>query len=84
MVFARININEYTNKVLNIIKAKFELNTKSEAINKFIELFGEEVAEKKPKDQYIKKILEIEESHFKKYQNRKMSLEELDKICEVS
>ena len=83
MVFARISINEYTNKVLNVIKAKFSLNNKSEALNKFTELYGEEIVEKEAKDQYIKKVIEISEKHLKKYNKKKMSPKELDKLCEV-
>lgn len=33
MVQAVININEHTNRILNIIKAKFGLKDKSQAIN---------------------------------------------------
>ena len=46
MVYARITLNDYANKVLNVIKAKFDLRDKSEALNKFIDLFGDEVVEK--------------------------------------
>ena len=42
MVYARITLNDYANKVLNVVKAKFSLNDKSEAINKFVEMYGEE------------------------------------------
>jgi len=84
MISARLTLNEYTNKVLNVIKAQFDLKDKSEALNKFINLFGEEVVEKEAKDEYIKKILEIDERHVKKYGNRKMTLKELDKLCGVS
>ncbi|MBU2639402.1 MAG: DUF2683 family protein [Nanoarchaeota archaeon] len=84
MVFARISLNEYSNKVLNVVKAKFDLKDKSQAINKFLEIFGEEVVEKEANDQYIKKIIESTETHFKKYGKRKMSLKDLDKLCEVS
>ncbi len=81
MVYARISLNEHANKVLNVIKAKFDLRDESEAINKFIEMFGEEIVEKEAHDQYIKSILSIEKQHFKKYAHRKMSVQELDKIC---
>ena len=37
--------------------------------------------EKDANGEYVKKILEIEERHFKKYGNRKMSLKELDALC---
>jgi len=83
MVFARLKLNEYTNRVLNVIKAKFDLKTKSEALDKFAEMCGDEIVEKEAKDEYIKKILEITEKHFKKYSNKKMSLKELDKLCEA-
>ncbi len=34
MVMARLQLTEYTNQVLNVIKAKFNLHDKSEAVNK--------------------------------------------------
>lgn len=83
MVHARISLNEYANKVLNVIKAKFGLRDKSEAINKFIEIFGDEVVEREADDTYLKNVLEIEKQHFKKYRNRKMTVQELDKICDL-
>ena len=83
MVSARVEINEYTNRVLAIIKAKFGLKDKSEAINKFIELYGEEIAEKQANEEYVKKIIDTTNNHIKKYKNKKMSLNELDKLCEV-
>ncbi len=84
MVYARITLNDYANKVLNVIKAKFDLNDKSEAINKFMDLFGDEIVEKEAKDQYLKKIIEIEKKPFQKYGQRKMTLHELDKICNLT
>jgi len=84
MVFARININDYANKVLNVVKAKFGLKDKSEAINKFLEMYGDEVVEKEASDEYIKKIIEIDEKHLKKYKYKKMTLKDLDKLCGVS
>ena len=81
MVFARVDINEYANKVLNVVKAKFGMKDKSEALNKFVEMYGEEIVEKEANDAYIKKILKISESHLKKYKGRKMSINELDRLC---
>lgn len=65
---------------LCVVKAKYELKDKSEALNKFVEAYGENEVEKEVKDSYIKKILKIEEEHFKKYGYRKMSDKELDKL----
>ncbi len=80
-VFAQIELNEYTNRVLNVLKAKFSLKDKSEAINKFAEIYGDEIVEKEANDQYVKKIIGITENHMKKYSGRKMTLKELDSIC---
>ncbi|MFH0701572.1 MAG: antitoxin [Candidatus Woesearchaeota archaeon] len=84
MVYARITLSEYANQVLNVIKAKFDLHDKSEATNKFIEMFGDEFVEKEANDKYLKKILETEKKHFQKYGQRKMTLQELDKICDLT
>ncbi|MEA3515107.1 MAG: DUF2683 family protein [Nanoarchaeota archaeon] len=83
MVFARLELEDYTNKVLNVLKAKFDLKDKSAALNKFAEIYGEDVVEKEAKDEYIKKVLEIKEMHIKKYGHNKMSIKELDRLCEA-
>ena len=82
-ISARIELNEYTNKVINMIKVKFGLKDKSEALNKFIELYGEDVIENEASEEYSKKIIEIANNHFKKYSHRKMTLQELNKLCEA-
>lgn len=83
MVSARMEINDYTNKVLNVIKVKHDLKDKSEALNKFAELCGEIFVEKEPNDEYIKKVLEIAKK-YEKNKDRKMTLAELDKLCGAS
>ncbi|MBN1502898.1 DUF2683 family protein [Candidatus Woesearchaeota archaeon] len=83
MITARIQLDEYSNKVLNVIKAKYDLKDKSEAINKFVEIYGDDVVEKEPKEEYIKKVLEIIDEDRKKYGHKKMSLAELDSLCGV-
>lgn len=55
MVYARVSLNNYVNRVLNVIKAKFDLHDKSEAINKFVEMYGDEFVEKEASDDYLKK-----------------------------
>ena len=83
MVFARLSLDDYTNKVLNVIKARFGLKDKSEALNKFAQLCGDEIVEKEAKDEYIQKLLQIEDTHLKKYGKKKMTLQELDRLCEA-
>lgn len=83
MISARVELDDYANRVLGIIKIKFGLRDKSEALNKFIELYGEEIMEKEASEGYIKKVISITKKHFEKYKHKKMTLQELDKLCEV-
>lgn len=83
MISARVQLNDYANKVLNIIKIKFGLNDKSEALNKFVEIYGEDVMEKEATEEYAKKAIKIAKNHANKYGNKKMTLQELDNLCEV-
>lgn len=80
-VAMNVTINKYTSRVLGVVKEKYGLRGKGEAIDKFADLFGEEYVEKQVSEEYVKKILKIEEEHFKKHPNRRMSDKELDKLC---
>jgi hypothetical protein len=82
-VSARIELGDYANRVLGIIKIKYGLNDKSEAINKFIELYGDDVLDLVASEEYTKKVVELTNKHLKKYGLKKMNVEELDKLCEV-
>ena len=79
---ARVNLTDYANKILGIIKIKFGLKDKSEALNKFIELYGDDILEKEATEEYAKKVIKIAEQHFKKYANKKMSEKELNRLFE--
>lgn len=82
-ISARVELGEYANKVLGIIKIKYGLKDKSEALNKFIEIYGDDILEREATEEYAKKVVAISNSHFKKYGSKKMSLQELDKLCEA-
>lgn len=81
-VSARVNLNSYVNKVLGIVKLKYDLRDKSEAINKFVEMYGEEIVEKDANSHYAKKVMKIADKHFKNYKNRRMTKKELDVLFE--
>ena len=83
MVYARVELDNYTNKVLNVIKAKYDLRDKSSAINKMVDLYGDEVVEREASEEYIRELDRMYDEHIKKYGYRSMSLEELDKLCEL-
>ena len=82
-ISARVDLGEYANKVLGIITIKYGLKDKSEAINKFIELYGDDILELEASEEYTKKVVELTNKHLKKYGMRKMDVEELNKLCEV-
>ena len=82
MVDARVHLSKYANRVLTVVKAKYDLNDKSQALNKFVEDYGENELEPEVREDYIKKILKIEKDHFRKYGYRRTSLKDLRKEIE--
>jgi hypothetical protein len=59
MVQAIINIDEQTNRVLNIVKAKFGLKDKSQAIDMMAKQYAESVLEPELRPEYIEKAKKI-------------------------
>jgi hypothetical protein len=59
MVQAIINIDERTNRILNIIKAKYGLKDKSAAINRMAIEYEKEILEPELKPEYIEKLERI-------------------------
>jgi len=60
MVNAMINISDHTNRILNIIKAKFDLRTKSEAIDIMAKDYEECVLEPQLRPDFISRMKDIE------------------------
>lgn len=56
MVKAMINLTEYENRVLNIIKAKFGFKNKSEAIRLIIHTYESEFLEPELRPEFIEKM----------------------------
>ncbi len=78
MVQAIIDIEDRTNRVLNIVKAKFDLKDKSKAIDLMAEQYEELILEPELRPEYIEKLHKIKKQkgiHFK-------SVEELRKRIE--
>jgi len=63
MVKAIVNISDENNQIINIIKAKYNLKDKSEAINKIIEEYAEILLEPELKPDYVEKIKKIMEKN---------------------
>jgi len=79
MVNAMINISKEANQILNIVKAKYDLKDKSEAIERVVMEYGEDLLEPQLRPEFIEKMKRIEkEGTFKRYN----SIEELKKEIE--
>jgi hypothetical protein len=64
MVKAIIDIDEETNKLLNVLKAQYGLKDKSQAINKLASEYRELVLESGIKPEYMKKWRKIQKERI--------------------
>ena len=79
MTQAIVNLGEYEDRVLTIVKGKYGLNNKSEAINFVIDKFEEKFLEPELKPEYIKKLKKIEQQKgipFKSMEELRRSIEQ--------
>lgn len=78
MVQAIINLGEYEDRILTILKGKFGFKNKSEAINFVIDKYQEEFLEPELKPEYVKKLNTIKKQKGIKFK----SIDELRKSIE--
>jgi len=73
MVQAMIQISDEANQILNIVKARYGLKDKSDAIEKVVLEFGEDLLEPQLRPEFIQKIKErqkektVKVTDFKKH-----------------
>lgn len=80
-VAVNFKVKDYTSRVLGVVKEKYGLRDKGDALDKFAEMYGEEFVESEVKEEVIREVIESCDRHIKKYGFRKMSVKELDKLC---
>ncbi|MFH0837370.1 MAG: DUF2683 family protein [Candidatus Aenigmatarchaeota archaeon] len=61
MVRANLELDDQTNRVLNIVKAQHGLNDKSEALNLIVHEFEQEIMEPELRPEFIEKMKRIQE-----------------------
>ena len=71
MVQAVINIDEHANRVLNVVKAKYGLRDKSQAINMVVSEYEESFLEPELKPEYLEKLSNIRKGKYIKYNSIK-------------
>ncbi|MDO8428414.1 MAG: DUF2683 family protein [Candidatus Diapherotrites archaeon] len=75
-----LKVSEYASRVLGVVKEKYGLKDKAQALEKFAEMYGEEFVDREVREEVIKEVIESCNQHIKKYGFRKMSVKELDKL----
>ena len=78
MTQAIINLGEYEDRILTIVKGKYGFKNKSEAINFVIDKFEEEFLEPELKPEFVEKLKKIEQKKgipFKSMEELRRSIE---------
>lgn len=78
MVQAMIEIPEEVNQILNIVKARYNLKDKSEAIARVVAEYGVEMLEPELRPEYVEKLKKLEKEKGISFKN----ITELRKIIE--
>ncbi|MBI5392895.1 DUF2683 family protein [Candidatus Woesearchaeota archaeon] len=69
MVQTVINIDEHSNRILNIVKAKHGLNDKSQAINLVVREYEECHLEPELRPEYIEKLSKIRKGKYTSFRS---------------
>ena len=69
MVQAMINISPEANHILNIVKARYALKDKSEAIVRVVEEYGQNILEPELRPEFIEKMKKISKEKSVKVTN---------------
>jgi hypothetical protein len=69
MVQAVIKLSDHSNRILNIVKAKYGLRDKSEAIEKIAIEYEQEILEPEFRPEFVQSIQEAQKGKFKKVKN---------------
>jgi len=80
MTQSRLELDPYTARVLDVVKGKFGLKNRNDALRKFVEEHGEGYAEMRVDERVVREMDAIYAGHVKKHKGRKMSEQELDKL----
>jgi len=82
-VTVNLKVKDYTNRVLGVVKEKYGLRDKGDAMDKFAEMYGDEFVDREVKEEVIREVIESCNRHIKKYGFRSRSTKDLRKIIEA-
>jgi len=79
-VTLNLKVSPYGNRVLGVVKEKYGFKDKSQALNKMLDLYGDEFVDREVREDVIKDV--IASVTKMELQNKKpITLNELDKLC---
>jgi len=82
MITMNLKVNEYTSRVLGVVKEKYGLRDKAQALDRFAEMFGDDFVDREVREEVVREVIEGTERHFKKYGLRSRTMEEIEKSIE--
>ncbi len=77
-----VKVKGYTSRVLGVVKEKYGLRDKGDAMDKIADMFGDEFVEKEASEEFIKELIEDSERHVKKHGFRGTTIRQLRKEIE--
>ena len=69
MVKAIVDLDKHANRIINVVKAKYDLKDKSDAINIMARQYEEEILEPELRPEFIERLKKIENEPTKKIKN---------------
>lgn len=83
MIEARFKLDDHTKRVLDVIKGKYGLSNRNDALKQLVELEGDKYVEPTANESVLKELDEEYETHKKKHKNRRMDDKELRGLLNV-
>tara|TARA_Y100000310_G_scaffold326243_1_gene390871 strand:- start:189 stop:431 length:243 start_codon:yes stop_codon:yes gene_type:complete len=80
MVQAIVDLGENEDRVLTIVKGKYGLKNKSEAINLVIEKFEEQILEPELRPEYKEELSNVDKGKFKEFSNIEDLRKEIENV----
>ena len=81
-VAMNVKVKDYTNRVIGVVKEKYGLKDKGDALDKFAEMYGDDFVDLEVREDVIRDVINSCDRHFKKYGMRSRSIKDIRKKIE--
>ena len=80
MTQARLELDPYTARVLDVVKGKFSLKNRNEALKRFVEEHGPAYVEMNVDERILHELDRIHDEHTRQHPRRTMSEKDLNEL----